>query len=343
MTSHQANIKNILLTTYYLDLSGSSTFLQTLADFLKVNNFSVIVFGIVIDDAVRRTMLKNNIRVVSDLEEIRNVKISHIISQHNISAIFAREIFPLPPLIYISHGILSPMEDPPSIDIGINRYIAISEEIKKKLINKNGIARKDITIVRNFVDTNRFNIKTTIGKIPKKVLFISSRHTPQTLDRIKRACSLLKLKLVLLGKNNKTHLVEEYINNADIVISLGRGAIESMSCGRPVIVYDYQGGDGLISENNYKLLMKKNFSGRSFKKQYTVRELTKLLKQYNPEFSQKNRNIVLKSFNIKKEGLKIIEILDNVPSVANRPNYKLPYKEMKWLVKRIAYFAKKIA
>lgn len=50
---------------------------------------------------------------------------------------------------------------------------------------------------------------------------------------------------------------------------MGRGALEAMFCERAVIVFDYQGGDGLVTENNFEEIIKCNLSGRRFKSNIT--------------------------------------------------------------------------
>ncbi len=334
------NTKKILLTTYYLDMSGSSTFLQTLALFLKLSDYSVIIFAIVIDPETKKRLTKKGIHVVDNLDNLIKTKINYIIGQHTIPTILIRNIFRKEPLIYISHGILSQLEDTPSIDLNISWYFAISEEIKEKMIKKNKVDPKKIGIIRNFVDTNRFNIEKKINKKLKKVLFISSRYTQNVLKNIQDACLDMNLQLTILGKNKKDYSVEKYINNADLVISLGRGAIEGLSCGRPVIVYDYQGGDGIITTNNFKQIEKNNFSGRRYKKKFTKKDLINEFKKYNTISSNEMRNIALINFNVKIESQKILDILITLKPNNKQPTYNIPQIEMQWLIKRIAYFAK---
>ncbi|HPJ95104.1 MAG TPA: glycosyltransferase [Deltaproteobacteria bacterium] len=73
------------------------------------------------------------------------------------------------------------------------------------------------------------------------------------------------------------------LNEADIVFTLGRGAIETMMCGKIPIIFDYQGGDGMVTPDNICELMTCNFSGRLYGKQYNVKEIINEIKRYNPE------------------------------------------------------------
>jgi len=100
--------------------------------------------------------------------------------------------------------------------------------------------------------------------------------------------------------------VEQYINESDLVVSLGRGAYEAMACGRNVLVFDsmhYMGmkGDGLLTQGNLEESKKCNCSGRSFGKKFTIQSLIDEMKKYDPEQGDFNREHALKNMNIQKQ------------------------------------------
>ena len=63
--------KKILIACYYLDLSGSSTFMQAVADFLATRGYIITIFALVIPDDVRITLEKKHIKVVNDASQSR--------------------------------------------------------------------------------------------------------------------------------------------------------------------------------------------------------------------------------------------------------------------------------
>lgn len=330
------------MVSHYLDFSGSSTFLQTLACFFRSKGLEVIVFGIVVDARVARHLSKEGITVVADLKRIKKNKIDCIVAQHNIPTMMSRYIFPNIPIVFISHGVLSPTELPPSIYVNISHYFAISEEVQNNLVKKAGIPISDITIIRNVIDPERFKIQKPIRQKPQKVLFISSRYTQNTFNLLRRACDSLGLSVSILGKKEKKYSVEKEINSADIVVSLGRGALEAMSCGRQVLIYDYQGGDGMVSEKNFLKLMKKNFSGRCTKRKYKIQDLKAELKKYDFKSSEILRSIVLRHFNVNVEGEKLLSIISKIQPRMDTKLVQIPYEELGWLIKRIDLFARRL-
>jgi hypothetical protein len=108
--------------------------------------------------------------------------------------------------------------------------------------------------------------------------------------------------------------VEDKINAADIVITLGRGAYEAMACGRAVIIYDsrpyspFKTADGIVTRSNAKKLATHNFSGRTNKLNWLVGEIKREIKKYKPTMGEDNRKIALASFNVKKQVEKYINL-----------------------------------
>ena len=258
---------------------------------------------------------KMGIRIYEDIEKLAGEKYACIIAQHNILALIVRSVKPEAPMIFVSHGILLPqaaLEQPPSMDINIQRYVAVSEEVKNNLILNHHVSPENVEVVRNFVDASRFFPQREINESPKVVLLISNRVASKVYRTIKDACKKLKLKLIVIGKMNSVLNVEDYINKADIVVSLGRGILEAMACGRAAIVYDYQGGDGMITEENITEIRKHNFSGRTFKKNFDITELILEIEKYQKSMGAINRQIILRDYNASSASERIINICNEI-------------------------------
>jgi len=187
------------------------------------------------------------------------------------------------------HGIIAQAETPV---YGAKYYFGISEEITQKFGFK--------YLVRNPVDCKKFRPKRKINRIPQKVYFLS-KH-PIALKIVQRACKLARVSLIWNPRLEwKT---EDVMNEADIVISLGRGCYEAMACGRNVIVFDGRPyfpsyGDGLVTPESIKNFRLYNCSGRYSKKLFTAEMLADEIKKYNPKLGAWGRKYALKEHDIK--------------------------------------------
>ncbi len=285
----------ILITNYHLrDLAGSELFTFNLAKELKKRGHQVFVFAPFLG-AVAEKIRKYDILVTDDILSLKNESIDIVHAQHNVTAILARSVFLKTPMVYMSHGILPDLEQPPSVELNISRFIVVSEEIKEHLINRHKIKSEKIEIIRNFVDADRFKQEKSVGVKPKKLLVLSNHYVDKVKNVIETACKELGIDVFHIGlPENPVDNVEDYINEADIVVTLGRGALEAMACGRNVIIYDMHGGDGFVDEKNFFEIRKNNFSGRRFAKKYSVEDLKKEILKYDKSTAQKLRKIVLR-------------------------------------------------
>lgn len=299
----------ILLTNHHLSgYTGSENLTITLARYLRKKGYDISIYSKFIGEC-NRSLISERIKLIDNLKEIENENfdIAHV--HHNISAYEVREVFPKLPIIFYSQGILPFLEQPP-LDVGIDRYLAISEEVKTNILNT-GIDEKNIFIIRNFIDHSHFEPCHEIKVKPEKALVISRNLDEEKEIIIREACNSAKLDVQFaggrFGEYNQMELRGK-ISECDLVFSLGRGAIEAMLIGKAVIVYDYLGGDGMITPENYVEIRKHNFSGRRFRKNFNNVTLLKEIEKYSVENILRLREIVSKNHAAKN----VINNLDRI-------------------------------
>ena len=318
----------LIATHHYFDLTGSETFAYTLAKTLMFKGCNVAIYSPYIGGIITEKTLQLGIPVFSSLQEIKEEKFDAIHLSHNLVAIEVRYCFPYTPIIFLSHGVLPFLEQPPLEDLNISKFLAVSEEVKGNLIQR-GIFNDNILIFRNMIDTKRFYPLEEINEEPKRVLVNSRRMDQQTLSIVAEACKRLGLEMKFIGNpGNIEWDVEKHINQVDICISLGRGILEAMSCGRAAIVFDYDGGDGLVTVDNIDEIQKCNFSGRRLKRRFSVETLIDEIQKYTKHMGMANRGIVEERFSAEKNVNLLIDIYEKAinffehkPPIFDRLNY----------------------
>jgi glycosyltransferase involved in cell wall biosynthesis len=328
----------ILLTNHHLlDYSGSEIFTLTLADFLTRKGHKVIVFSRYIDKMLK-DFKKIDVQIVKDLEIIKKEKfdIAHV--HHNINAIKVRHYFPRLPIIFLSHGIIPFLEQPPIMDLHISKYLAVSEEVKRNLIDNHKINAEKIEIFRNIVDVKRFFPLKKIKDHPQKALIISTRIDTEKEKIIRKTLESLNIKYKFIGGRFgwvTYDRLPNYLNQADIVFSLGRGAIEAMMSGTIPIVYDYLGGDGMVTPENIGEIMKNNFSGRRYHIDFTVKSLTQEIKKYKKENGEILKKMAVNYFGAQKRIKDMINIYKEFKSSKVLPISKDTKIRVNFIIKSI--------
>lgn len=198
-------------------------------------------------------------------------------------------------IVFTSHGIYPPEEVP--VSESAHHYVGVSEEICKKYQLDN--------LIRNPIDTTLFKPTSVPGKVPKRALAIVD---DQALRKIKDACAQLGIEVVT--PTRYSFETPKLMNEVDLVFSIGRGALEAMSCGRPVILYDERGytkgSDGYFSDENVRTC---NYSGRYFNRHFEVSDLKEEILKYNSTDGKRNRQYILDNHDVKKIAKQYLEHL----------------------------------
>jgi CheY-like chemotaxis protein/glycosyltransferase involved in cell wall biosynthesis len=271
----------ILLANHTLDhYAGSETFTYALACELKRLGHDVICFSPRLG-RLKPRLREADIAVIDDLGALSDdIDIIHAHHRHESLLAFAR--FSDKPMILVCHGVLPWQEQPLRSRLNVHRYVAVSEEVRDHLIRHHRIDGTDVTVIRNGIDLRRFAARRPIRARPEHALILSN-YMPDTLRTlVVRVCDSLGISVHHVGGAQPQWAVEEAINQADLVFALGRSALEALACQRAVIVFDYNGGDGLVTPANFHLLRLRNFSGRTHRLQYTEDSLRREIEQYDP-------------------------------------------------------------
>lgn len=286
----------ILLTNNKMDgLGGSETFTYTMATELVKQGHQVHVFSFsrgLVSNKLGSLMVKspdskydlilinhnNCLRKINRLR-IKDYKIRLGIEGYKIMT---------------CHGIYPSLEQP---ELGADKYVAVSEEVQEHL-KKLGFNSE---VIRNGIDIERFAF-TYHNKL--KTIVIACREQ-EAKDKVKRACRMLGLEYICI--ENNVWNIENIFNSGQIVFGIGRTALEAMSCGNNVIVYDsrkytrLKTCDGLLDSDNVYLIRKNNFSGRYYKKSVTEVDIVEMIKQYNPDRGLTMREYIETEHDISKQ------------------------------------------
>jgi|AntRauMFilla1563_2_1112583.scaffolds.fasta_scaffold00355_2 glycosyltransferase involved in cell wall biosynthesis len=282
----------ILVTNNTLgNLGGSETYAYALIKELnKRSDIEVEAFS-QNNGLVAKYLIKEGIKVLTKVDKEYDV----IIASHTstIPHIIKNNGFK----IQTCHGIFPPLEQPRP---GLDAYVSISQEVKNHLTKLN----YNSTIIHNGIDCDRFSPINKINNEVKTILSLAqSDYLNQILTKI---CNRLAIKLICLNKfKNPIFNVEDVINSADMVISLGRGAYESMACGRNVLVLDKRPyinkpplGDGLITDKNIDQIILNNCSGRYSNVVFNDKMIEEEILKYDPSNGDFSREYALSNLNI---------------------------------------------
>lgn len=293
----------ILITNHWLKkLGGSETFTYALAGALSRKGHRVELFTNIPGMVSHRISNDFNIPRITD-PQTRTYDL--VLANHNTCV---NNIYPQKKgkIIQTCHGTVPKLEQPNDL---ADKHVAISEEVAEYL----GSLGTHSTIIRNGVDCNRFKPINKLNKQVKVVLSLS--HSDELNALLRSEFALYGIQVISFNKyKNPVWDVENYMNKADLVVSLGRGAYEAMACGRPVLVldkrpYQAQMGDGLITHNNIDTAIRNNLSGRSFRNHDVKQMIEFALRHYSPGLGEWCRAYAEHQLNIDIQANKYLSLV----------------------------------
>lgn len=189
---------------------------------------------------------------------------------------------------------------------GAKAYVSISEEIRDYL---KGL-KWSTTLLRNGCDLDRYYPATALQATPR-VLSICQGND----EMLRRACSVLKWQFTSVPKETGKRIwhIEDLINQADIVVGIGRSLYDAMACGRVCISWDNRKlnpncGCGYVTKENWHEFAKTNFTGRGFPRIETVRQLLGELRKYNPKDGADMREMAEEELDARKNAVRYLEL-----------------------------------
>lgn len=318
---------NIVVTHLHLDYpGGSETYTYTVARALLERGHRPVVVSPILGE-VADHLRAAGVTVVDELHKVQgHPDVLHC--QHNVMALAARDWFVGAPLVYHSHGTVPLPEQPPSVDLNVQRYVAVSDLVRRHLESR-GVARSLIRVLENPVDLRRFVPSGELPPTPRRALVLSAVMDAGTLGVIREACDRMKIDLEVVGLDGtRMWNVEDRIAQADVVFSLGRGAIESMASGRAVFVFDHFGADGWVTPETVDDLASRTFSGKRFARRLTADDLVAELERYDPAMGLANRRLAEQRYDVGAHLDPLLAVYEEAKAAFEPRRLTLPAQEV---------------
>ncbi len=259
----------ILVSNYDLNkISGTSTYTYYLIEALIKRGFQVEYF------TNTKGFVSDKIEKLLKIPFLKSKKFDLVLANHNNTV---DKLWKLGLIIQTIHGVIPYLEKP---SVFADGYVAISQEIQNILAQKK---------IYSYLIPNGINLETfkSINPINLKLKTVLSLCQSDIADeKIKLACQKLDVKFITYKTlGGKQWNISKLINQADLVVGLGRSAYDSIACGRPVLIYDEREymknlADGYLTPI-LTTSFSKNCSGRFYKKEFDVKDIIEELKKYH--------------------------------------------------------------
>jgi Glycosyltransferase Family 4 len=253
-------LKTIAFSNYLIHKrSGTETFLLDVTSALSRRGHRCGIYTSR-KGAMAGEFMRRGVPVWDRLDEI-TLRPDVLHCQHNLETIRLCHQFPQAPALFMVHGYVFWADETPRLP-QIRCVATVSEYIRERVVRDTGLSVEQIPLIFNGADLNRFKPRPKLPERPKNlVLFCSNIMGRTHLDLAERVASRLGLKLEKIGPpfGKLIEAPEEVIGNFDLVLAVGRCAIEALCIGCAVIVIGSQGIGGLVTLENFSKFRRRNF------------------------------------------------------------------------------------
>lgn len=189
------------------------------------------------------------------------------------------------PVVYSFLGVLPPLETPPLRWDGVAAWVGISEEVLEAMGRSPFGQAVPGTLVRNWFDDRRLVRPAAFESRPVRRVVVVTNHLADALcaglDAVQAAQPDFSWQH--LGyPDASVRLTADVLAPYDLVVTIGRTALLAAAVGKPVLLYDVHGSDGLLSAERFPVVARNNFSGRTDRHRPDGAELTRLLMEEAP-------------------------------------------------------------
>jgi len=222
--------------------------------------------------------------------------------------------------IYVAHSSGYPLQSPPQAPETCHAVVVMNDRLLRRT---EGLGwHPEIVRLRQPIDLLRFSFRALgiePGRRPR-VLVLSNYTTAPRGQLIEEACRRAGLELRLAGALAvPTPAPEHEIAKAEIVIALGRGALEAMASGRAAYVLGEGGGDGWATEDTYPAIESDGFGGRALGHAISLERLTDDLSAWDSSIGEVGRDLVCTHHNVVDHALALVELAERLTGSVARP------------------------
>jgi hypothetical protein len=184
------------------------------------------------------------------------------------------------PIVFSSLGVIPPHEAPPPVWGGVAFGVSVSEEVRARQAGSPFGQAVPLRVLRNWFDDRGWNRPPAeVPPTPRHRIAVVSNHIPEGLRADLEALSAAgRVTWTHFGLPHRSvQLGPAELAPFDVVVTIGRTALLAAAMGKPCLLYDVHGCDGLMSADRLMDLASVNFSGRLTRSVPSRDELAALL------------------------------------------------------------------
>lgn len=258
-------------------------------------------------------------RIVNRISELP-AECDAVFAQDASTAYTMARHYPDAARVFVAHSASLLLQSPPQVEDVCRAVVVMNDRLQRHV---DALAfRPEVIRLRQPIDLQRFwfSALNLEQRRPPRALALGNCTQGTRARMIKRACEIAGLELRRVGATTApTSNPERAIAEAEIVITIGRGALEAMASGRATYVFGNAGGDGWVTAETYPALERDGFSGRALGEAIGLERLADDLTHWSEEMGEVGRDLVCSHHDVEQHAVALIDIARGLEKRPSRP------------------------
>lgn len=285
---------------------GSEVYALTAADHLQRLGHDVWLHAPELGASAERAVALG-VRTVAEAELPDDPAV--LLVQDGVVAYALADRYPSVPQVFVAHSDIFDLQLPPQLPGPVAAVVTLYDRVDRR-VRALGL---ELPVVRlpQPVDVERFKPVAPLQDRPRTALLLGNYVYGQRLAMVQRACARAQIELLHFGAHGSgaTASPWDVLNRADVVFGKARVIHEAMACGRAAYVFDHNGGEGWVTQENVAALAADNFGGQSHPIAVDEDRLVADLGDYDPAMGLVNRDFVVARHSATKHVASLVEVL----------------------------------
>jgi len=296
----------VLALHAFEQFAGTETYTATVAEELQRLGHEAIIHSPTAGPVAEATR-KLGIPVIVDRDRLP-ASCDAVLAQDTGSAFQLAGRYPDAVRIMVVHSDYFALQSPPQIQEVCAAVVVMNDRVRSHV--EHLATPLPVVRLRQPVDLRKFGARGGIPQRAERALVLGHYLRGPAAEVVAEACRAAGLEPRLVGQpTTPTGTAEQAIADVEVVIGLGRCAIEGMAGRRAVYVYGIAGADGWVTEHSYEALEADGFGGLATPAVVDQAKLAADLSEWSPEMGTINRQLANAHHNVAEHAISLVALL----------------------------------
>jgi hypothetical protein len=233
-----------------------------------------------------------------------------IIGQDGVTSYALAERYPSARHLFVAHSADFALQYPPQLPGTVGAVVAFNDRVAGRLESLAHCPR--LIRLRQPIDTWRFTARIPLPPRPTSLTVLSNYPYGERLEIVRRAARERGMSFSVVGRSEggePTLTPEEALRRSDVVLALGRSALEAMACGCAVYVFGHFAADGWVTQDSYQAFERDGFASLATERTVDTDALCADLANYDAAMGTVNRSLVVRHHDAGKHAAQLVAAL----------------------------------